>query len=452
MVAVDLRGHGASAQVPDVEPDATAGRRPRPRRGVRRPRLDGAGRRGSVVGRQRRAAARGRSAAARDRAGRRRVAAALRPLRHDRRRLGRPRAPAVRRAHRRGPPRPAALRPSRAGRTRRSRPRWATCRCTSTARWRPGSPASGTARSSTACSRTGRGSCTRRSGARRCSSSRAAGNPAAAAAAAAMPHAELVAFPGGDHDLHAQHPGRGRRAHRTAGVNGRLVIMGSGETAPTMVEVHRATLRAAGEGPSLLLDTPYGFQENADDITEQGRGVLRAQRRPHGRRRSSGAPGSTGPRSTGRSPPSARPRSVFAGPGSPTYALRVWAGTGFDDALAARRDVRRHGDVRERRRADDRRRHRAGLRDLQERRRPRVGAGHEPAGAAHRPARGADPALRQHRGRHPLHPVLLPGRAAAAVPGGLAARRVARHRRGRAHRAGLRPRHRHGERCWATAP
>jgi hypothetical protein len=26
---------------------------------------------------------------------------------------------------------------------------------------------------------------------------------------------------------------------------------------------------------------------------------------------------------------------VFAGPGSPTYALRVWAGTGFDDALAA---------------------------------------------------------------------------------------------------------------------
>jgi hypothetical protein len=28
-------------------------------------------------------------------------------------------------------------------------------------------------------------------------------------------------------------------------------------------------------------------------------------------------------------------RSVFAGPGSPTYALRVWAGTGFDEALAA---------------------------------------------------------------------------------------------------------------------
>ena len=34
---------------------------------------------------------------------------------------------------------------------------------------------------------------------------------------------------------------------------GRLVIMGSGETAPTMVEVHRSVLRAAGEGPALLL-------------------------------------------------------------------------------------------------------------------------------------------------------------------------------------------------------
>ena len=50
---------------------------------------------------------------------------------------------------------------------------------------------------------------------------------------------------------------------------GRLVIMGSGETAPTMVEVHRSTLRAAGDGPSLLFDTPYGFQENADDITDK---------------------------------------------------------------------------------------------------------------------------------------------------------------------------------------
>jgi pimeloyl-ACP methyl ester carboxylesterase len=44
-----------------------------------------------------------------------------------------------------------------------------------------------------------------------------AGNPAASAAAAAIPHAELVAFPGGDHDLHAQHP------EEVAALIGRLV-------------------------------------------------------------------------------------------------------------------------------------------------------------------------------------------------------------------------------------
>ncbi|HEX3261307.1 MAG TPA: hypothetical protein VHS35_22535 [Pseudonocardia sp.] len=117
-------------------------------------------------------------------------------------------------------------------------------------------------------------------------------------------------------------------------MSGRLVIMGSGETAPTMVEVHRATLRAAGEGPSLLLDTPYGFQENADDITHKavayfGRNVGRTVTPLVWRTRLDGA-------ALDRALTAVRTaRSVFAGPGSPTYALRVWAGTGFDDALAA---------------------------------------------------------------------------------------------------------------------
>jgi cyanophycinase-like exopeptidase len=117
-------------------------------------------------------------------------------------------------------------------------------------------------------------------------------------------------------------------------VSGRLVIMGSGETAPTMVEVHRAALRAAGEGPSLILDTPYGFQENADDITAKavayfGRNVGRTVTPLVWRTRLDGA-------ALDRALTAVRTAcSVFAGPGSPTYALRVWAGTGFDEALAA---------------------------------------------------------------------------------------------------------------------
>src|ERR1035437_4278054 len=48
-----------------------------------------------------------------------------------------------------------------------------------------------------------------------------------------------------------------------------LTIMGSGETTPTMARVHRAILDRLGERPvpAVVLDTPYGFQENADDIT-----------------------------------------------------------------------------------------------------------------------------------------------------------------------------------------
>jgi len=49
--------------------------------------------------------------------------------------------------------------------------------------------------------------------------------------------------------------------------------MGSGETAPTMVKVHRRLLERLGPPPvpAVLLDTPFGFQENAREIA--GRAV-----------------------------------------------------------------------------------------------------------------------------------------------------------------------------------
>jgi cyanophycinase-like exopeptidase len=146
-----------------------------------------------------------------------------------------------------------------------------------------------------------------------------------------LPHAELVEFPAADHDLHAQH--RERVADRDA-VTGRLVIMGSGETAPTMVEVHRAVLGAAGAGPARLVDTPYGFQENADAITDRavayfGRNVQRTVSPLRWRRRLTGV-------GLDRALAAVREaRWLFAGPGSPTYALRVWDRSGFVEASAA---------------------------------------------------------------------------------------------------------------------
>ncbi|HSQ37940.1 MAG TPA: hypothetical protein VLS92_08615, partial [Acidimicrobiia bacterium] len=47
-----------------------------------------------------------------------------------------------------------------------------------------------------------------------------------------------------------------------------LTIMGSGETAATMVPVHRTVFDRLGGRPLVaVLDTPYGFQENADELT-----------------------------------------------------------------------------------------------------------------------------------------------------------------------------------------
>jgi cyanophycinase-like exopeptidase len=113
-----------------------------------------------------------------------------------------------------------------------------------------------------------------------------------------------------------------------------LVIMGSGETAPTMVKPHRAILDRAGEGPAVLLDTPYGFQSNADDISTRAAGYFAS------------SVGHTVDVVSWRvTPPAgiARERAlaalheaswVFAGPGSPTYALRQWRDTPIPGLLS----------------------------------------------------------------------------------------------------------------------
>ncbi|MHB1891001.1 MAG: hypothetical protein ACYCUF_09015, partial [Acidimicrobiales bacterium] len=54
-----------------------------------------------------------------------------------------------------------------------------------------------------------------------------------------------------------------------------LTIMGSGETAPTMVRSHRSVFdrleSCLGNGArrGVLLDTPFGFQTNARELAER---------------------------------------------------------------------------------------------------------------------------------------------------------------------------------------
>jgi hypothetical protein len=122
-----------------------------------------------------------------------------------------------------------------------------------------------------------------------------------------------------------------------------LVVMGSGETAPTMVKIHRQVFaETAGhrEGPAVMLDTPFGFQMNADDLVARTRqyfadSVGSTVEVAHWRR--ADQPVVECERALALLH---RAGWAFAGPGSPTYALRQWRGTGVPEALL---DVARHG-------------------------------------------------------------------------------------------------------------
>ena len=118
-----------------------------------------------------------------------------------------------------------------------------------------------------------------------------------------------------------------------------LVIMGSGETAPTMKVPHRRVFERiidAGATPvPIMLDTPFGFQENApilaaattkyfSDAVSQDVAVAGLTRTD------------TGDTVAIESAMTAIRDAnwVFAGPGSPTYALRQWQSTALREVLS----------------------------------------------------------------------------------------------------------------------
>ena len=115
-----------------------------------------------------------------------------------------------------------------------------------------------------------------------------------------------------------------------------LTIMGSGETSPTMVKVHRSLFERLGPDPvpAVLLDTPVGFQENAAQIATK---AVEYFRDSVGRAIDvAGFRTGTGD-AVAREQALARiaaARWVFSGPGSPSYALRHWAGTPLPGLLA----------------------------------------------------------------------------------------------------------------------
>ncbi|MEP4650903.1 MAG: hypothetical protein ABJ314_12010 [Ilumatobacter sp.] len=118
-----------------------------------------------------------------------------------------------------------------------------------------------------------------------------------------------------------------------------LVIMGSGETAPTMKVPHRRVFeRLEADGDRVvpvMLDTPFGFQENAPILAAAttkyfsdavGKDVAVA-----GLARTDTGDSAAIEAAMTR----VRDASwIFAGPGSPTFALRQWHRTGLRDVIA----------------------------------------------------------------------------------------------------------------------
>lgn len=123
-----------------------------------------------------------------------------------------------------------------------------------------------------------------------------------------------------------------------------LVLMGSGETSPTMTTAHQALLAEVPDVPGAcaLLETTYGFQENADELTARiaqyfatsvGRTLTPLPLRSD----------ADGPTAVARTVAGLRSAQwAFAGPGSPTYALHMWRASGVDTAL---RELLRHGSL-----------------------------------------------------------------------------------------------------------
>ena len=120
---------------------------------------------------------------------------------------------------------------------------------------------------------------------------------------------------------------------------GRLTLIGSGELAPSMSRVHRSVAaRINGPVRGVFVDTPAGFEPNVDDIAakavayfDKHLGIACDV--------ASFRAASLGPSAAEAATRRIRLANyVFAGPGSPTYAVRNWKKTPVFEAIASRLD------------------------------------------------------------------------------------------------------------------
>ncbi|MGE5238307.1 MAG: Type 1 glutamine amidotransferase-like domain-containing protein [Chloroflexota bacterium] len=118
---------------------------------------------------------------------------------------------------------------------------------------------------------------------------------------------------------------------------GMIVLMGSGELTATMVEVHKEILSRLGASPkAVFLDTPAGFQLNADQLSQRAVEYFRnnvGYAMDIASFKSKDIPALEAEQAL-RTLKAAD--FVLVGPGSPTYAVRQWRGSPVPDILMRR--------------------------------------------------------------------------------------------------------------------
>ncbi len=116
-----------------------------------------------------------------------------------------------------------------------------------------------------------------------------------------------------------------------------LTLMGSGETSPTMVKTHRELFARIGTAPAVLLDTPFGFQANAPDLTARAQSYFRDSVGRDLALASYTSSREIGTVAYENTLTAIRDAGyVFAGPGSPTYALKEWAQSTIPQVLRSK--------------------------------------------------------------------------------------------------------------------
>jgi hypothetical protein len=117
---------------------------------------------------------------------------------------------------------------------------------------------------------------------------------------------------------------------------GVLALLGSGEIAPSMTKVHRQLLNRLSDVRAVSLDTPYGFQANVPQMTEKivdyFATSLNVAIEPL---RYKSFIGSNEVERAIFRQGVRRANYVFAGPGSPSYAVQQWEPMGLADDLTA---------------------------------------------------------------------------------------------------------------------